>query len=137
MLSYPSGMAVSNRSLQLLAEALRRRRSELRTRWRRLDAGRQALLVVAYLRKGETYADLACGFAVGVATVYRYVHEGMTLLAALAPSLEEAIDIAKGKAYVILDGSLLRIDRVAMASRGRDRPTLPAVGSSCLASVFV
>ncbi len=77
--------------------------------------------MVAYLRKGETYADLACGFAVGVATVYRYVHEGMTLLAALAPSLEEAIDIAKGKAYVILDGSLLRIDRVAMASGG-DRP---------------
>jgi hypothetical protein len=121
LLSYPSGMAVSNRALQLLAEALRRRRGELRTRWRRLDAGRQALLVVAYLRKGETYADLACGFAVGVTTVYRYIREGLALLAALAPTLDQAIDIAKGKAYVILDGSLLRIDRVAMASRG-DRP---------------
>jgi hypothetical protein len=114
-------MSVSNRALQLLAEALRRRRGELGTRWRRLDAGRQALLVVAYLRKGETYADLACGFAVGVATVYRYLREGLALLAALAPTLDEAIDIAKGKAYVILDGSLLRIDRVAMASGG-DRP---------------
>ena len=121
MLSYPSGMAVSNRALQLLADALRRRRGELRTRWRRLDAGRQALLVVAYLRKGETYADLACGFAVGVTTVYRYIREGLALLAALAPTLEQAIDVARGKAYVILDGSLLRIDRVAMASRS-DRP---------------
>jgi hypothetical protein len=74
--------------------------------------------VVAYLRKGETYADLACGFAVGVTTVYRYVREGLALLAALAPTLEQAIDVARGKAYVILDGSLLRIDRVAMAWHG-------------------
>lgn len=121
MLSYPSGMSVSTRALRLLAEALRRRRDELQTRWRRLDAGRQALLVVAYLRKGETYTDLACGFAVGVSTVYRYVKEGLALLAALAPTLEQAIDVARGKAYVILDGSLLRIDRVSMASGG-DRP---------------
>ena len=42
------------------------------------------------------------------------------VLAALAPSLEQAIQIAKAKAYVILDGTLLRIDRVAMTS-GRDR----------------
>ena len=82
------------------------RRGELRTRWRRLDAGRQALLVVAYLRKGETYADLAGGFAVGVTTVYRNVREGPALLAALAPTLAQAIDVARGKAYVILDGSL-------------------------------
>jgi hypothetical protein len=54
-------MSVSTRALRLLAQALRRRWDELRTRWRRLDAGRQALLVVAYLRKGGTYADLACG----------------------------------------------------------------------------
>jgi DDE superfamily endonuclease/Helix-turn-helix of DDE superfamily endonuclease len=119
--SCPSGMSVSTRALRLLAEALRRRRGDLRTRWRRLDAGRQALLVMAYLRKGETYADLACGFAAGVSTVYRYVREGIGLLAALAPTLEQAIDVARGKAYVILDGSLLRIDRVAMASGG-DRP---------------
>ena len=65
--------------------------------------------------------DLACGFGVGVRTVYRYVREGLTLLAALAPTLAQAIDVARGKAYVILDGSLLRIDRVAMASGG-DRP---------------
>lgn len=124
LFSYLSGMAVSNRGLQLLADALRRRRGELRTRWRRLDVGRQALLVVAYLRKGETYADLACGFAVGVTTVFRYIREGLALLAALAPTLAQAIDVAKGKAYVILDGSPARIDRVAMASRG-DRPFYP------------
>ncbi len=60
MLSYPSGMTVSTRALTTLAEALRRHRRERATRWRKLSARRQALLVVAYLRKGETYADLAC-----------------------------------------------------------------------------
>jgi hypothetical protein len=52
-------MTVSNRALIMLADVLRQRRSQIGTRWRRLDAGGQALLVVAYLRKGETYTDLA------------------------------------------------------------------------------
>jgi hypothetical protein len=51
-------MTASNRALIMLADGLRQRRTTLGTRWRRLDAGRHALLVVAYLRKGETYADL-------------------------------------------------------------------------------
>jgi len=65
VLSYPSGMSVSSRALSMLADALRRRRNQRATRWRKLTPGRQALLVVAYLRKGETYADLACGFSIG------------------------------------------------------------------------
>ena len=120
MLSYPSGMSVSSRALGMLADALRRHRHQRATRWRKLTAGRQALLVVAYLRKGETYADLACGFNIGTSTVYRYVREAITLLAAMAPTLSGAIEVARGKAFVILDGTLLRIDRVGMAS-GRDR----------------
>jgi hypothetical protein len=38
----------------------------------------------------------------------------------MAPTLEQAIEIASRKAFVILDGTLLRIDRVGMAS-GRNR----------------
>ena len=121
MLSYPSGMTVSNRALIMLADLLRAHRTQLRTRWRRLDAGQQALLSVAHLRKGETYADLACGFAIGTSTVFRYLREALELLAAMAPTLAEAIDVARGKAFVILDGTLLPIDRVGMAG-GRDRP---------------
>jgi transposase-like protein len=75
VLSYPSGMTVSSRALGVLANALRAHRNQRATRWRKLSAGRQALLVVAYLRKGETYADLACGFGIGTSTVYRYVRE--------------------------------------------------------------
>ena len=121
MLSYPSGMTVSNRALIMLADLLRAHRAKLQTRWRRLDAGQQALLTVAHLRKGETYADLACGFGVGTSRVYRYRREALQLLAAMTPTLAEAIAVAAGKAYVILDGTLLRIDRVGMTG-GRDRP---------------
>jgi hypothetical protein len=119
-LSYPSGMSVSTRAMTMLADLLRQRRTQLGTRWRRLNAGRQALLTLAHLRKGETYADLAGGFGIGTTTVYRYLREALDLLAALAPTLEQAIEVARGKAHVILDGTLLRIDRVGMTG-GRDR----------------
>ena len=134
MPSYPSGMTVSNRALIMLADLLRQNRAQLKTRWRRLDAGQQALLVVAHLRKGETYTDLAVGFGIGTTTVYRYLREALDLLAAMAPTLAEAIDVARGTAFVILDGTLLRIDRVGMAG-GRDRrstrASANAMGSTC------
>jgi DDE superfamily endonuclease len=79
------------------------------------------VLVIAHLRKGETYADLAIGFGIGTTRVFRYICEALEVLATMAPTLTEAIDVARHKAFVTLDGSLLRIDRVAMTS-GRDRP---------------
>jgi len=73
-----------------------------------------------HLRKNETYTDLACGFKIGTSTVYRYLREAIELLAALAPTHDQAIEVARGKAFVILDGTLLRIDRVGMTN-GYDR----------------
>lgn len=116
MLSYPSGMTVSTHTLKMVSTLLRRHRRERATRWRRLTPGRQALLVVAHLRTGDTYAQLACGFKVGTSTVYRYLREAIDLLAAMAPTLEQAMQVAARKAFVIIDGTLLRIDRVGMAS---------------------
>jgi len=83
----------------------------------RLSTGRQALPVLAHLRNGTTYAQLAAGFEVGTSTVYRYISEAVDLLAALAPTLDEAVRAASAKAYVLLDGTLLPIDRIAA-----DRP---------------
>jgi hypothetical protein len=120
VLVYPSSMQVSNRAVQTLADALRHHRRSLGSRWRRLPAERQALLVLAHLNKGETYTALADGFGVGTTTVFRYMREGVNVLAATAPTLDEALDAAHRTAFVILDGTLLPIDRVAMAS-GRDR----------------
>ena len=89
MLSHPSGMTVSSRALGVLSDGCAHR-NQRRSRWRKLTAGRQALLVVAYLRKGETYADLACGFEIGTSTVYRYIREALDLLATRAPTLRAA-----------------------------------------------
>jgi len=113
-------MPVSNRALQVLADALRQHRTAMGSRWRRLPPGRQALLVLAHLRKGETYTALAGGFGVGTTTVFRYIREGIDVLAAVAPTLDQALDVARRKAFVILDGTLISIDRIGMAS-GYDR----------------
>jgi hypothetical protein len=111
-------MSVSTQTLTFVTQQLRKHRRTLRTRWRVLSSHQQALMVLAYLRKGETYQDLAVGFGVGTTTAYRYLREALRVLAALAPTLAEAIQTAATKAYVTLDGTLLRIDRVAMASKG-------------------
>ncbi|MFJ8274309.1 transposase family protein [Streptomyces sp. NPDC094154] len=117
MLVYPSGVDVSSSALRFLTQQLRRHRRTIGSRWRRLSADRQALLTLAHLRVGHTYAQLAAGFGVGTTTAYRYVTEAVELLAALAPSLADAVRTVSTKAYLILDGTLLPIDRIAA-----DRP---------------
>ena len=71
--------------------------------------------MLAYLRTGETFADLAAGFAVSTATAWRYVHEAVALLSARPPELGAALRAAKRNklAFVVLDGTLIPIDRVA------------------------
>ena len=109
----------SRTTLNYAAGIIRRHRNSIGSRWRKLNPGQQALLVLAYLRKGETFAELAAGFAVGTTTAWRYVKEVLALLAARAPKLRQAVRDAKkaGYAYVVLDGTLIPIDRVAA-----DRP---------------
>ncbi|GAA5075702.1 hypothetical protein HNP84_005937 [Thermocatellispora tengchongensis] len=113
MLSYPAAIPLSNHTLIRLAELIRTRRAERRCRWRRLDASRQALLVLAHLRNGDTYARLAAGFHVGTSTAWRYVREAIDLLAVLADDVHAAVLRAGRLAYTILDGTLIPIDRLA------------------------
>jgi hypothetical protein len=112
LLSYPAAIPLSQRTLVELSDLLRQRRSQLRCRWRRLDPGRQALLVLAHLRNGDTYARLATGFAVSVTTAWRYVREAVDLLAAIADDVPTAAQRASRLAFAILDGTLVPIDRV-------------------------
>lgn len=81
--------------------------------------GQQALLVLVYLRKGEPFAEVGAGFGVSTTTCWRYVNETVELLARRAPKLREALQEAtrQGMAYVIIDGTLIPIDRIAA-----DRP---------------
>jgi len=112
--TYPGTIPLSTAHLTRLAGLLARHRNKIGSRWRRLSAGRQALLVLAHLRNGDTYTRLARGFSVGVATVWRYVREAVDLLAAWAPSLTAALwRLAhNGHQLGILDGTLIWIDRV-------------------------
>jgi len=119
MLFYRAALPLSSRTLNFTAGLIRRHRAVIGSPWRKLNPGQQALLVLVYLRKGETFAELAAGFAVGVTTAWRYVNETTDLLAARAPKLRQAVrDAVKaGYAYVVLDGTLIPVDRVAA-----DRP---------------
>jgi len=119
VLFYRAALPLSSRTLTFVARVIRRHRASIGSPWRKLNAGKQALLVLAYLRKGETFAELAAGFDVGTTTAWRYVNETAALLAARAPKLRKAVQGAKkaGHAYVVLDGTLIPVDRVAA-----DRP---------------
>src|SRR5215472_9488833 len=119
MLFYRAALPLSSRTLTFAAGIIRRHRDAIGSPWRKLNPGQQALLVLVYLRKGETFGELAAGFGVGTSTAWRYVNETIMLLAARAPKLRKAVRDAKsaGHAYVIVDGTLIPIDRVA-----KDRP---------------
>jgi hypothetical protein len=72
--------------------------------------------------KGETFAQLAAGFAVGTTTSWRDVEETIALLAARAPKLRTAArDTTKaGHAYVVVDGTLIPL--TACGAGGGRRP---------------
>jgi hypothetical protein len=119
MLFYRAALPLSSRTLNFVAGVIGRHLAAINSPWRKLAPARQALLVLAYLRKGETFAGLAAGFEVSVTTAWRYVNDVTGLLAARASKLGKAVRDAKeaGYAYVIVDGTLIPIDRVA-----KDRP---------------
>jgi hypothetical protein len=119
MLFYPAALPLSRQTLDYTAGIIRCHCGRIGSCWRKLNPGRQALLVLAYLRKGETFAEPAAGFGIDTATAWRYVTETVAVLAARAPRLRQALrDASKaGHAYLVIDGTLIPIDRVAA-----DRP---------------
>ena len=119
MLFHPAALPLSRQTLTYTAGIIRRHRRQIGSPWRKLNPGRQALLVLAYLRKGDTFAELAAGFGISTATAWRYVTETVALLAARSPKLRQALRDAMdaGHAYLVIDGTLIPIDRVAA-----DRP---------------
>jgi DDE superfamily endonuclease/Helix-turn-helix of DDE superfamily endonuclease len=119
MLFYRAALPLSRATLAFLARVIRRYRRQIGSCWRKCNPGQQALLVLAHLRKGETFAELAAGFGISTATAWRYVREAVALLAARAPKLRTALAAAKkaGHAFVVIDGTLIPIDRLAA-----DRP---------------
>ncbi len=71
--------------------------------------------MLVWFRKGEDVTLLGAGFGISRATAYRYLAEGVTVLAAQAQDLHAALRRVAddGWSYVILDGKLFDCDRVA------------------------
>lgn len=98
-----------------------RRRRGTRKKTRALTCYRQALFVLVWFRKREDLTALGAGFGISRATAYRYRDEALTVLAAQAPDLTEALRRvqAEGWAYVILDGKLVDTDRCRAQTTSR------------------
>jgi hypothetical protein len=95
--------------------AAERRARGTRRGTRALTCFYQAILVLAWFRKGGDKALLGAGFGVSRATAYRYLAEGIAGLAAQAPDLHDALQRVAddGWSHVILDGKLFATDRLA------------------------
>jgi hypothetical protein len=92
-----------------------RRRPGARPRQRAATVHAQVVLVLRWLRHRADLHTLAREIGVSDATGYRYLHEALDVIAAHAPDLHDVLAAARvaGTAYLCLDGTLIRTDRVA------------------------
>lgn len=73
------------------------------------------MFLLRWFLDGTRLAQLARDNGLSTSTAYRYLHEGLTVLAAGAPDLATALEHAQaaGLTHLNLDGTVLRTDRVA------------------------
>jgi hypothetical protein len=113
--TYTAALPVAEGTVQFVSGLLaaERRRRGTRGRRRALGCYRQAVLVLRWFLDGTRLAQLAADNRIGSSTAYRYLHEGIDVLAATAPGLRGALLAARtaGHAHVTVDGTLIRTDR--------------------------
>jgi len=118
VITYPATLDVPEATAALLTDLLivKRRRRGTGISARAASARDQALLVLRWFRDDADIKILARDIAVSVATGYRYLHEGIDVLAAHAPDLHQVFEQvrAEGWSHVTIDGTLIRTDRVRM-----------------------
>ncbi len=75
----------------------------------------QVVLMLRWLRHRLDLRTLAVEAGLSIATVYRYLHEALDVIAGHAPDLDTVLARARaaGLALVCLDGTLVPTDRVA------------------------
>jgi hypothetical protein len=112
---YTAVLPVDEDTVQFVSALLAadRRRRRTRPKRRALGCYRQAVLVLRWMLDGTRLAQLAADNAIGRSTAYRYLHEGIDVLAERAPGLRGALLAARaaGYAHVTVDGTLIRTDR--------------------------
>ncbi|GGY15454.1 transposase [Streptomyces minutiscleroticus] len=116
MVTYVATLDVPRHTVEFLARLLAAHRRRVRTPRgsRALGPFRQAVLVLRWFRDQACVHCLARDAGISQATGYRYLHEGIDVLAEQAPDLHTALDRCRreGMTHVILDGTLIASDRL-------------------------
>jgi hypothetical protein len=115
VITYSATLDVPEATAALLTDLLiaHRRRLGTGVGARAATARAQAVLVLRWFREDTGMPTLARDAGVSQATGYRYLHEGIDVLAAQAPDLHTVLEqgAAAGWSHVTLDGTLIRTDR--------------------------
>ena len=115
--AYTGMLSVREETALFVSGLLRAERDRRGTRADRRALGcfKQAVLVLRWFLDATRVGQLACDNGIGSSTAYRYLHEGIDVLAARAPGLRSALIAAKaaGHSHVMLDGTLVETDRIA------------------------
>ncbi len=127
MLSYRVTLDVPVQLAVFVAGLLAEHRGEIGTPAgsRALTCWKQAVFALAWFRDRPDIPRLGRGFGISQATACRYLDEAITVLAAKAPSLRQALDKAGnlGLACLILDGTIVASGRCAektISKKGRE-----------------
>jgi len=113
VVTYRATIDVPSDLVSWLENQIATRRDEAGGSWRALTYWDQALVVLVYLAKGDTFAQLGAHFGIGTETARRYVNEGIDALAPQAPTLADAIDASGEERRLLLDGTLIPLWRCA------------------------
>src|SRR4051795_4451708 len=115
VITYSATLDVPAETATLLTELLvaERRRRGTGVGTRAASCSAQAVLVLRWFREDADMKVLAADTRISPATGYRYLHEGIDVLAAQAPDLHEVLERGKaaGWTHVTLDGTLIDTDR--------------------------
>ena len=113
--TYVATLSVREETVLFLSNLLHaeRRRRGTRTGRRALTCFKQAVLVIRWFLDGTRMTQLTTDNTISLSTGYRYLDEGITVLAAQAPKLESALLAAKmaGHSHINIDGTLIETDR--------------------------
>lgn len=113
--TYTATLSVREDTVLFLSSLLHAERLRRGTRagQRALTCFKQAVLIIRWFLDGTRMKQLTTDNAISLSTGYDYLDEGITVLAARAPSLESALLAAKmaGYAHINIDGTLIETDR--------------------------
>lgn len=122
MIPHRATLDVSRELAQYVARLLWAERRLRRTPKgsRALTCFWQAVMLLRWFRGERDIPKLGRDHEISRATAYRYIDEGIEVLAAQAPDLHEALNRAHadGLAYLIMDGTLVSADRCLIQTIG-------------------